>query len=144
MKKIVICTNLDPASTKAIESLVDQDLLKDSQVELLHCFETQIYTGEYFINYYPTEEQYPAIEGEVLEILAPLDKKLSSIASVNSKCIFSTNPKEEVKEFLNREKPDLLIVATRGVTGFAGLFNSSFADYMLRHSPCDVLVLRPR
>ena len=100
MKKIVICTNLDPASTKAIESLVDQDLLKDSQVELLHCFETQIYTGEYFINYYPTEEQYPAIEGEVLEILAPLDKKLSSIASVNSKCIFSTNPKEEVKEFL--------------------------------------------
>lgn len=37
----------------------------------------------------------------------------------------------------------MIVVATRNKRGFSGLFLSSFADRLLKLSPCDVLVLRP-
>jgi nucleotide-binding universal stress UspA family protein len=54
------------------------------------------------------------------------------------------SPEEEMIEVLKKTKVDLLVVSTRGKHGFDGLFHSSFTDKMIKYSPCDVYVVRPK
>jgi nucleotide-binding universal stress UspA family protein len=53
------------------------------------------------------------------------------------------HPEQDVVDLLNKSKADLIVVSTRGKHGFDGLFHSSFTDYMVKFSPCDVFVVRP-
>lgn len=53
------------------------------------------------------------------------------------------HPEEEVIDLLKNLKATLVVVATRGKHGFEGLFHSSFTDYLVKFSPCDVFVVRP-
>jgi nucleotide-binding universal stress UspA family protein len=53
------------------------------------------------------------------------------------------HPEQELVEILKRLKATLVVVATRGKHGFEGFFHSSFTDYMVKFSPCDVFVVRP-
>lgn len=53
------------------------------------------------------------------------------------------NPEEEVIDLLNDMGATLIVVATRGKHGLDGLFHKSFTEYMVKHAPCDVFVVRP-
>ena len=53
------------------------------------------------------------------------------------------HPEEDVVDMLIEKHATLLVVATRGKSGFESLFQSSFTDYMVKHAPCDVFVVRP-
>jgi nucleotide-binding universal stress UspA family protein len=57
-------------------------------------------------------------------------------------CQFHESPRLGLIEDLNRSKSDVVFVATRGKHGIEGLFNSSFAEYMLKFSPCSIFILR--
>lgn len=53
------------------------------------------------------------------------------------------NPEERATDMIKNFKATLIVVATRGKHGFAGLFHSSFTDHMVKFAPCDVFVVRP-
>lgn len=56
---------------------------------------------------------------------------------------FHTSPAESIAEYAKELGANLIVVATRKKKGIIGFFTSSFADQILKLSPCDVLVLRP-
>ena len=60
------------------------------------------------------------------------------------KVFFAKSREEKISEYLDSAKPNLVVAATRGKHGIDGLFSSSLTDYLVKYSPCDVLVLRPR
>ncbi len=53
------------------------------------------------------------------------------------------DPKEKAIEFLKNEAIQLLICSTRGLHGTRAIFQSSFADYMIKFAPCDIYIVRP-
>lgn len=143
MKNIVICVSLTDDSLEMIKKLKGSGLIQNSKIHLIHCFETQVYTGEYFVGTYPEPSQYLEIEKSINKILDNLGNEFGENIVVAKRCLFSSDGKAAIKDYLESEKADLAIIATRGKHGIAGLFSSSFAEYMVRYSPCDLHILRP-
>ena len=93
---------------------------------------------------YPYEDQYPAIEQATLSILDSLGESLGIQKNrLISKCFFTYDHKEKMVEYLKEVNANLVVSATRGKSGLAGFFSSSFTEHLCKFSPCDVLVLRP-
>lgn len=146
MKNVVICASLNEESLDLIKSLKNSPLLNNTKIHLVHCFEIQVYTSDFSPFIYPTEDKYPEIEKATLKILEGLAKDMCSadqLKNVVKHVFFTQSPKQKIREYLNDKKADLVIVATRGKHGIEGLFSSSFAEHLVKYSPCDVHILRP-
>lgn len=147
MKNIVLCANLNDPSLELLSTLKNSPLLESAEkVYIVHCFEIQIYTSDIIAPYvFPTKDKYPELEEATVRVLDTLRDKLGLDKSkVELKCFFDESPKKKTKEFLEEVNADLCVVATRGKHGIKGLFSSSFADHLLKYSPCDIFVLRPK
>jgi len=142
--KVVICVDVTESGLLQLKALQNKDaVISGNDLYFVHCFETKIYAAEFYANYYPTEDQFPVIEKSIVEIMQNNTKSLKQkAASINYACLFSTNPKEAILDYIKEGQAELALVATRGLTGIKGALTSSFADYMTRHSPCDVYILR--
>lgn len=147
MKNIVLCASLNDDSLNLLKDLKDSSLFDGSAVHLIHCFEVQLYTADFAPDIYPTEDKYPEIEDASKVILKGVEDTLKAnekIKSFETRVFFSQSPKQKIKEYLESINADLVVVATRGKHGIDGLFSSSFAEFLVKFSPCDVHILRPR
>lgn len=54
------------------------------------------------------------------------------------------NPKQKAVDFLQSQAIKLLVCSTRGLHGPKAIFQSSFADYMIKFAPCDIYIVRPK
>lgn len=145
MKNVVISVNLNDESLNLLKTLKGSPLLEDSQIHFVHCFEVQVYTSDFTPYIYPTEEKYPEIRKSVLTIIDNLSREIctpAELPKVQSHCFFSQSPKQKMVDYLKEIKADLVVVATRGKHGIAGLFSSSFTEHLTKYSPCDLMVLR--
>ena len=147
MKNIVLCAGLNDESIDLLATLKNSPLLNSAEnISIVHCFEIQLYTSDLIAPYvFPTKDKYPEIEEATLRLLDGLREKLQvDTSKTQLKCFFSESPKKKIKEYLEETHADLCVVATRGKHGIRGLFSSSFADHLLKYSPCDIHVLRPK
>ncbi|MDO9183050.1 MAG: universal stress protein [Bacteriovorax sp.] len=146
MKSIVICASLNPETHNTLKSITSKIDLQHAQVFIVHVFEIQFATTEITAMAYPSADQYPEIEKSIMQTL---DKIATSLALpektlVIKKCIFSHSREAALKDYLKEVNAEMVVVATRGKHGIAGLFSSSMTDFLCKYSPCDVLVLRPQ
>ena len=145
MKNYVIWTTLADDSLTTLKNLKNDIDLKNAKIHIITIVEKQIYTVELAAYVYPVENQYPAIESSALTILNSLARDLGVTQDqVTCKCFFEYDREKKVKEYINDVKANLVVVATRGKHGVEGFFSSSFADFLCKFSPCDVLVMRPK
>ena len=145
MKHTVVALPYEEKFIPTFERLKGSAFLEAEKTTLLHVFPTKIIPMEMTTYTYPSEEEIPGIRESVLTYLTMMKNKLfgdREESRVQLECRFSTNPKKDVVDFLGKNKADCVIVATRGLSGFQNLFSSSFADFMIKHAPCDVHVLR--
>ena len=145
MKNIVICADLKEESLKRLRSIHEDIDLKHAKVHIVHVFEIQYYVSEFTPYVYPTESQYSEMENSGKAILEKLGADLG-IPKENLvvQCYFSKSREERIGEYLKSSNANLVVSATRGKHGIDGLFSSSLTDYLIKYSPCDILVLRPR
>lgn len=54
-----------------------------------------------------------------------------------------SDPEEESVDILKREHADFIVVSSHARHGLDSFLHSSFTDYMIKHAPCDVFVIRP-
>jgi nucleotide-binding universal stress UspA family protein len=147
MKNIVLCASLNDESLELLKGLKGSSLFEDSTVHLIHCFEVQLYTADFAPYIYPTEDKYPEIEEASKTILQGVESTLKQnpkIKNFETRVFFSQSPKQKIREYLESINADLVVVATRGKHGIDGLFSSSFAEFLVKFSPCDVHILRPK
>ncbi len=148
--KIVVCAEITEEGLKSLDHVADywkEHQVSSAEVHLVHIFETRVYNNEFAVSVYPSPDQYKEVDEAVVRILKEkaddLFKKITKPQKCIYKCLHSTNVKDEMMEYLKAVNPDLVVVPTRGLSGVKGFFSSSFADFLVRHSPCNILVVRP-
>lgn len=133
-KKVLVAIDLSEVSKEQIKTLRN-----------VHVFQTSSYGygvgfGELSM-IYPLEDDRKLIEQSVLANLIKLTQEIFSPETrVITHCLFSDNPKEKFTEFAHEIKADTAVIMTREKHGF---FDSSFAQYVNRHSKCNVVILKP-
>lgn len=148
--KMVVCSEITDEGSKSLQRLADflgQQHMSPSELHFVHVFETKVFANDFTITVYPTTEQFPEIDEAVIRTLKSKSqevlKKLKNPPKTFYKCLHSTNSKEETVQYLRETNADIVVVLTRGLSGVKGFFSSSFADFLVRHAPCNVLVVRP-
>src|SRR5690606_23448009 len=147
MKTVVACS-LEGPTLNSIKHWLKSYDVKHGPVEFVHIIRRIIYPADLMVaQESPSPEQFKVYRetfGEHLraELFPHLPQELRGVSKVT--VLLANDEDEEMVHHLKSEKAKLLVVGTRGLKGFAGLFSSSFALKMLKTAPCDVLVLRPR
>lgn len=148
MKKLMICVDVTDESINSYKrQLKEFNWQGWDEIHLVHGFETQVYADTFYFASYPLESQMDDIEKSVEGILSGLAKEVMPedySANVIAKCIFSNSSRVSLKEYAEDNKIDEMIIETRGKHGIASLFSSSFAEYMVEHAPCRLMILRDK
>ena len=144
MKKIMVCIDFQ---SESIDSLVAKlktlDWSKASELHLTSCFVLNMHSFGFF----------PEIKvGEIQkEVQKNLDASLDALAKdldlgegikVIKQGIISDSERESLAKYAQENKIDQMIISTREKHGIIGYFTSSFAEFMLRHSKSELLIIR--
>ncbi len=122
------------------------DFTHVDEVHLLHVVKKSLTPMEYGLVESPDDFTYN-------EMVLPLEKFLrvegqkivpsDYTGALSYEVTKGFTPEEEVVDILRSFRATLIVVSTRGKHGLDGFFHRSFTDYMIKFSPCDVLVIRP-
>ena len=143
-KNVLISVAMNDENLKSFNRLKGSAFLSNAKVHFVTVFEKQAMVSELTPYIYPSKEMEVEIKKVSTEKLRSLASDLgvpeeNAVFSV----IFDFDPQVKINEYAENNKNDLIAVATRKKEGFTGLFTSSFANFLNRHAPCDVVVMRP-
>lgn len=127
------------------DKLSKRDWSGVSEVHLVHGFQLQIYADNFYFTAYPMEDQYEEVKKSVDELLNNLASEVfkgDGGPKIVNDCVISSSPTKDLCDYAKDKKIDEMIIGTRGKHGISGLFSSSFAEYMVRHAPCELHILR--
>lgn len=142
MKKVIIAMPMDKElQANIFEGMKAFPWLEETQMEFIHVFKQENYPYMLPPTIYPTPEQKDEIRKTIEEILSGVSKNVKAVEK-NSHCLFHENPKEGLIEYLDKVQPDLCISFAKERHGLKGYFHSSFTEYLIKHSPVPVLILR--
>jgi nucleotide-binding universal stress UspA family protein len=77
-----------------------------------------------------------------LDLVQLLPKMPDAMVEVNAQAVTGM-ANLKIIEIMQKEKPDLIVMATHGRTGFNHFIMGSVAERVLRMAPCPVLTIRP-
>jgi nucleotide-binding universal stress UspA family protein len=141
-KKVLIAVDMTETTKSQLRELKKLEFLKGSDIHFVHVFQTTIATYGYgeFCQMYPVEPNRKEIENSLISSMTQMsDGALEAGTKITYRCLFDENPKEEFCLYAKEVGADTIIIFTRQKHG---IFESSFAQYCARHSPCHVLVLK--
>ena len=146
MNSLLVCIDLSNESVELIKKdLSKRDLSSYDEIHLVHSFQTQVYADSFYYITYPLEGDYEKIEESVEEVLKGIEKEIGENfknISIKRKCLITNDSREAMSEYVRENSISRMYIATMGKHGISGLFKSSFAEYMVRHASCELLIIR--
>jgi nucleotide-binding universal stress UspA family protein len=142
---IVVAFDGSEDSKRAVEAACDLSKKFDSRLLVVHVYSTPniAYAGAagMLAPDFPKLEEAAKSNGEkVLERGVQLAG--GTVPGTAGKLLESPSVVQALVDFVTDEKADLLVVGTRGMTGFKKLVLGSVSSGIVSHSPCPVLVVR--
>lgn len=143
MKKVVVAMPTDDRLQKQLlQELRKVDWLDaDCDVDFVHIFKQENYPYMVPPTIYPNSEQ----RVEITKTLTQIFEGLTSDLRFRNKKFhvdYHETPKEGMVKYLTEHKADLVITLTRKRHSFADYFSSTFTEFLIKHAPCGVLVMR--
>lgn len=144
-KKVVVAVDFTDDLHLRLKSLRKLDFLNQSEIHFVHVFVTTTYPfglGE-FPMVLPLEADREMIANTGLALLVNMTEAAMPGTFVGKsvpKILFSDDKKGSFTRYVEEVKADLVIIFGRKRHG---IFDSSFAQYVSKHSSCDVLTLKP-
>ncbi|MDX1961587.1 MAG: universal stress protein [Pirellulales bacterium] len=136
VKTVLFPTDFSTASDAALPhaSILAQG--SNARMVILHVEEPPVaYAAGQF--YYGVSEPDKQVLEKMLQAVVPAD---SAIAHEHRLVV--GDPSEEVIRVAKEEHADMIVMGTHGRSGVARLLMGSVAEYVLRHAPCPVMVIR--
>jgi universal stress protein E len=145
-RRIIVATDMSPASANALRSAKRLGLLDHAYVSLLHAFEPFAKGMMIYANI-EREKIEEHVAHEALEAKRNLTDFLSNLdlERLRYDVWLEEGPTlHSIKKVVDKEQPDLLVIGTRGLTGAKRILLGSVADAVLRGVECDVLAVPPQ
>lgn len=144
-ERVIVAIDLNDHTSENVKMLRQLQFLKQAEVHFVHVFPTIVYTYgiSEFALIYPVQEDRNSIEKFVLSSLLKHTSDLFPDAEtprVITQCLFDESPKKKLCTYAQEIHADTIIVMTREKHG---IFESSVAQYLARHSKCHIVILKP-
>lgn len=143
--KVIVAVSMEEETQRPLLQLQDLNFSRDTEIHLIHVMPVILYARgmDLTVLTYPLEEERPKIVETITGKLRKLAKDIfPEHTKIVYECLFDSNEKAAFCDYVQEQKADLVVVATRGKHGLKNFFDSSFAQHQLKHSPTNVLVLR--
>ena len=140
-QRVVVATDFSEASLSAVETAFDLTLEHADTVHLVHVVEP-------YVTHDPIGALHPSVKAmhdkvlTQLEALVPEDP--GGDAEIRAAVLCDSSPSKAIAGFAREEAADLIVVGTHGRTGVTRMLMGNTAESLLRYSPCQVLVVKPR
>ena len=142
IQKIILATDFSESSEEASYHAVLLAQTFNAELQALHVF-TPRSIGT---NYESVQKEKRAKEDFVLtrERGEKMLNKLANSFHVEANTIFAEgHAGPEIIRIAAEQNADLIVVGTHGYTGWNRLALGSVSEYIVRHSPCAVLTIKP-
>jgi nucleotide-binding universal stress UspA family protein len=138
IKKILNPIDGSDHSIRATEYAIELARLLDAEIILLHCHARFpiVLAEPYF------QQAINEINKASEELVEPFIKILEQDEVKFEVRILEGTPGNKIPEVAGIEKIDLIVMGSRGVTDFAGLFLGSVAHQILHKSECPVFIAK--
>lgn len=134
IERVVVCTDLSPASEAGVAQAAVISATLGGSVELVHALESP-YRGL-------SVDARQELTGELRQQLTELAGKYFEGTPPRVTIVEGANVVDGITAHASRTSADLLILATHGRTGLERAFMGSVAERVARFAPCSVLVAR--
>lgn len=145
--RILVPTDFSETSEVAVEAAAILAKQNDAEVVLVHVHDpaplapvaTRTVDGT---KQFDIEND---IEKAIYRALDELEQnKLQGVRKTHKTLLLGSNAADAICSHAEKEKVDLIALATHGRTGLGHLLIGSVAEKVVRHAPCPVLTLRSR
>lgn len=147
-QKILVPTDLSPASMLAIDAAALLAKQLGASVELFYVYDAALLSPLYAVPgagvLADTSASIPEFEKTVKAELERLAGAHLADASVSHAWMQHKSPAEAICERAKESGADLIVISTHGRTGLAHMLIGSVAERVVRHAPCPVLTLRSK
>jgi len=146
-QKIVIAMPTEEEFMPSISRWGHEYVWTKKQVYFVHVVRKDVSVSDMGVDETPGREEQENMKQHMLEFIknkASEMMPLSALKKAHFEVLFAQTPADRLAEYAKEINAGMIVIATRNKRGFTGLFLSSFADRILKLSPCDVLVLRPK
>lgn len=117
--------------------------LTSEKLTFLHVFKEVRYPYIIPPYIYPSDSEKLQLQETVTDLMKKMtESKFGDANNCEFICLFGENTKETATEHLVSNQYKKVICATKEKGNLEKIFVSSFAEYLIKHSPSDVLVLR--
>lgn len=130
-------------STHALEALRYAKIFADeygAEVQVMHVVETRAMPDFYRSEKVTLKSQLPEIEKNCFEAMKTMVRREGF---ADSQCFVATGlASEEIRNLVERNHIDLIVIATHGLTGLKRMVMGSVAESVVREASCPVLTVR--
>ncbi len=141
IKRIVAATDFSEASVVAVETALNLAIESKAILYLLHVLELPSGVDPMVGLLKPPLSEWRADTMQALEKLIPENWEEDRAVE---KVILMGAPTKEIAQFAEEKAADMIVIGTHGRRGLARLLMGSTAEVLLRHAPCQVLVVKHR
>ncbi len=141
LSRIVVATDFSEASLIAVETAFSLVCESNATLYLVHVVEQPMATDPFIGVVGPADEEIYRQDLRRLDDLVP--RNLEKYITIK-KVVLTGAPPRAIADFAQEKGADLIVVGTHGRKGLDRIFMGSTAESLLRHAPCQVLVVKQK
>lgn len=140
---ILVPTDFSEDAEAALQQATELAKATGGRIHLLHVYQFPVYVGAGpGMAYSVSAELIEDVRRHATARAQEVEERIRADGvSVKSE-ILEGPPSERIVDCAEREKADLIVMGTRGLTGLKHVFIGSVAERTLRHAPCPVMTVK--
>jgi nucleotide-binding universal stress UspA family protein len=142
IKSILFPTDFSEGSSPALQYAVDMAERYGAKLYLIHIIYDVVKATGWYVPHVSTDQMYKDIEEGAKKELEKFGlEELSGLKNLERSVRLGV-PHEEIINFANKNKIDIIIMGTHGRKGIDRMLFGSTAAQVVRYAPCPVLTVR--
>lgn len=141
-KKILFCLDFSRYSERAREAAIAYAKCFDANLIVLNVVNTRFFEHPAIVDS-PSyarayDEAQTIAQNKLTDAVDQISKEVKNVTSASR----TGSPGEEIIKYATSENIDLIIMGSKGRTGFSRLLLGSAAETVVKSAPCDVLIAK--
>ena len=146
MTKVLLAIETGDVSAATVDAVRRQFRPERSEIHLLHVTDPLLYLPLYdgaLQNPIQIERVREEHAKEAQEMIGRTAEQLRELGYRVETAIEEGEPRTTIVDYAERVKADLIVVGSHGRRGLPRLLLGSVSEYVARHAPCSVEIVRP-